>query len=386
MRKNGFSTILLAAGLFCLVSNTFAGWGGVKRLTWTSASSLEPVLAIDSGNVIHLVWNEFTSGGNDEIYYRKSTDGGATWTASKRLTWTSGASSSPALAIDSKKGLHVIWYDDTPGNQEIYYKRSLDGGATWDATKRLTWTAGSSYYTAIATDSNDAIHISWTDNTSGNYQIYYKKSTDRGSTWGAMKRVSWTSVASFGPAIAVDSTNHIHIVCEDYITGNEDIYYTKSTNGGETWSTLKRLTWTSAQSTDAAVAIDSGDSIHLVWNDYMSASDDEIYYRKSTDGGSTWSAAKKITSTSGYSSTPALTIDAGDTIHLVWSDNTPGNWEIYYKKSTDGGSTWSASQRLTWNSGNSQYPAVATDSGKTVDVVWQDQTPGNWEIYYRKGS
>ena len=137
----------------------------------------------------------------------------------KRLTWTSGASSSPAIAIDSKKGLHVIWYDDTPGNQEIYYRRSTDGGANWDALKRLTWTLSSSYYTAIAIDANDAIHISWTDNTSGSYQIYYRKSTDRGSSWGEIQRLTWTSGASFGPAIAVDSKNHIHLVCEDYYNG-----------------------------------------------------------------------------------------------------------------------------------------------------------------------
>jgi hypothetical protein len=28
---------------------------------------------------------------------------------------------------------------------------------------------------------------------------------------------------------------------------------------------------------------------------------------------------------------PAMAIDSSDTIHVVWNDDTPGNTEIYYK-------------------------------------------------------
>lgn len=47
----------------------------------------------------------------------------ADWTATKRLTWTSGSSYDPAIAIDSNDTVHVIWDDDTPGNVEIYYRK-----------------------------------------------------------------------------------------------------------------------------------------------------------------------------------------------------------------------------------------------------------------------
>ncbi len=46
----------------------------------------------------------------------------ADWTAAKRLTWTSGWSHAPAMALDSGNAIHVVWPDDTPGNYEIYYK------------------------------------------------------------------------------------------------------------------------------------------------------------------------------------------------------------------------------------------------------------------------
>lgn len=50
-----------------------------------------------------------------------------------------------------------------------------------------------------------------------------------------------------------------------------------------------------------------------------------------------------------------------------------------------GAQTWNAIKRLTWNSGGSSYPAVATDPDTDIHVVWNDNTPGSLEIYYRKG-
>jgi hypothetical protein len=97
-----------------------------------------------------------------------------------------------------------------------------------------------------------------------------------------------------------------------------------------------------------------------------------------------WTQAKRLTWNSGYSSWPAIAVDTTGNLHVVWMDDTPGNREIYYKKSTDGGSTWMPSQRLTWNSGWSAYPGIAVDSSGNLHVVWDDYTPGNSEIYYRK--
>ena len=81
-----------------------------------------------------------------------------------------------------------------------------------------------------------------------------------------------------------------------------------------------------------------------------------------------------------------MDVDSGGAIHLVWSDNTPGNYDIDYKKSADGGTTWSGVQRLTWNSGDSRVPSMAVDSSHIVHLVWMDLTPGNYEIYYKKGT
>ncbi len=45
---------------------------------------------------------------------------------------------------------------------------------------------------------------------------------------------------------------------------------------------------------------------------------------------------------------PVIAIN-GSVVHVVWSDERDGNYEIYYKRSTDGGVSWGADTRLTNN-------------------------------------
>jgi hypothetical protein len=151
----------------------------------------------------------------------------------------------------------------------------------------------------------------------------------------------------------------------------------------QTWLPTQRLTWTSGQSGYAAIATGSGNNIHVVWQDY-STGNDEIYCKNSTNGGITW-GMKRLTWNSGVSVQPAIAVDPSNNIHVVWYDWSPGNYEIYYRRSTNSGGTWGSAKRLSWNSGMSSDPSLATDSSNNIHLVWEDSTPGNVEIFYRKG-
>jgi hypothetical protein len=79
-------------------------------------------------------------------------------------------------------------------------------------------------------------------------------------------------------------------------------------------------------------------------------------------------------------------MSSNDKVHVALDDYTPGYYAVYYKGSTNGGTTWSAAQRLSWMSGDSQRPAIAADSTGAVHVVWYWYISGNSDIYYTKGS
>ena len=351
-------------------------WTAPKRLTWTSGASKNPSIDVDTNDNIHIVWNDVTPG-NSELYYCKSTNEGISW-MTKRLTWNSGISETPAIVTDSSNHIHLVWEDKTPGNAEIYYRKSTNGGTNW-TTKRLTWNSGESEFPKIAVDSSNHIHVVWYDDMTGNYEIYHKKSTNGGTNW-TTKRLTWNSGSSIVPSIAIDTSDNIQVVWQDSTPGKSEIYYKKSTNGGMNW-TVKRLTWNPGSSYYPDIATDVSDHTHATWYDWTSGRDD-IYYMRSTDGGVSWST-KRLTWTAGASYNPSITSDSLNNIHIVWIEEI-GAYEIYYKRSSDGGMSWTT-KRLTWNGYGSYDPALATDSSNRIFVVWSDHSPGNNEIFIRKG-
>jgi hypothetical protein len=131
--------LIVALGYFLLVQPAVAGWTPSKRLTWTSGWSMVPAIARGASHTLYIVWDDDTPG-NSEIHFKSSPDGGVTWNPMKRLTWTTNHSWDPAVAAGSGGNLVVVWeeHDDTGQGAEIFYKRSPDGGSSWGTAQRLT--------------------------------------------------------------------------------------------------------------------------------------------------------------------------------------------------------------------------------------------------------
>lgn len=181
-------------------------------------------MTVDGSDHVHVVWCDGTPG-NYEIYYKKSTDAGATWSQNQRLTWTPMASSSPDIKADAFGNLHVVWQEDTPGSIEIYYRKSTDGGATWGPSRRLTWNTDASISPALHVESSGNIHLVWSDYTPGNVEVFYRMSSDRGVTWTTPKRLTWNAGDSWSPQLIVQWGYNYHLVWSDSTPGNYEIYY-----------------------------------------------------------------------------------------------------------------------------------------------------------------
>ena len=384
--KRSILSIFLVISMFIISSLTSRAWSPRIRLTWDNSSSWNPVVAIDQNNNIHVVWE---NGPHEEreIYYKKSTNLGTDWSARTRLTWNSGDSVYPNIATDSNNHIHVVWYDSTYGNNEILYKKSTDGGVSWSALVRLTWNSGDSARPAIAIGPNDNIHVVWDDTTYGNKEILYKRSTDSGASWSAVDRLTWTPTDAYHGDVAVDSDNNVRVVWNDWGNGgSSEIMFKRSQDDGVTWGPRTRLTYTSGASYMPHLAINVAKVIFMVWYDKTPGNFD-IYFKKSTDGGLTWSSSYRLTYNSGASNHPSIHVDSPSALHATWTDDSSGVYEIYYKSSTDAGDTWSALTRLTWNypSASSYGPSLTADNENRVRLVWADNSSGSYyEIYFKR--
>lgn len=383
MGKKASFFLIISVMIFCQ-SLSGLTWSPSLRLCWNPGDSRSPVVAVGTDDSIHVVWRDGTPG-NLELYYRRSTDGGSSWSALKRLTWNSGISIQPTMAIDSGNVIHIVWSDDSAGNHELFHKKSTDGGNSWSSSKRLTWTPESTAQAQIEIDSSDTIHIICLDTPSVESEIYYKKSTDGGASWTSLKRLTWTGDFSSLPAFAIAPDDSLHVVWREDKSSNWEIYYKKSTNGGTTWSGSKRLTWTPTSTNVPDIAVDLNNNIVAVWKDNAPGTY-ELFYRYSSNGGNTWSPTKRLTWHPNFSEGPSLAVASNNVIHLAWYNYISStNPEIFYKFSSDSGKSWSPTQRLTWNLSWSGYPMMATDSSNNVHMVWEEYITNNYDIFYRNG-
>jgi len=371
--------------LLSVSSHLFSQWGPDVRLTIDGANSYASLnnarnIAV-AGNTVHVIWaDDRISSSNAEIYYKRSTDAGLSWSSDIRLTNASGWSTHPSITV-SGSNVHVAWIDERDGgNFEIYYKRSTDSGLNWGSDVRLTSATGMSDVPSIAV-SGSIVHVVWQDNRDGNYEVYYKRSTNGGLNWSTDLRMTSNSGNSFNPSVAASGSYAYMVWQDNSVDNNFEIYAYYSTNDGASWSSFIRLTNNSASSEYPCVSA-SGSNVHVVWHDNRDGNF-EIYYKRSTNNAVNWGSDVRMTINSGISQYPSI-VALGNYAGMVWQDNSvDNNYEIYHYFSSNNGATWSSFQRLTNNTAVSRYPHIAA-FGSGVHVVWNDDRDGNWEIYYKR--
>jgi hypothetical protein len=352
----------------------------VANISYNNASSVDPQLATDANN-IYIVWSE-DGLGNADILFTKSTDGGKTFSKPVNLSNSIGTSAAPVLNLNGNN-VYVAWHDDTYNNFEIYFTKSTDGGKTFSKPVKLSQdfvnnsTTIDSEFPSIAS-SPSALYTVWQENSTGFFDILLRKSTDGGKTFSKPVNLSNNSGSSAFPRVAVYG-NSPYVVWQDNVTGNFEILLRKSTDGGKTFSKPVNLSNNSGNSSDPAIFIYEK-NVYLVWDD-DSPGNADILFTKSTDGGKTFSKPVNLSNNTRGSFDPALAISKND-IFVAWDDDSPGNADILFTKSTDRGNSFSTKPiNLSKNVGRSLYPDVAISRSNNSYIGWSDDTLGNYEVF-----
>ena len=323
---------------FCLQS--YSQWQPDQRLTNDPASSGTSAYTnarcmVSNGDTVNIVWKDNRAGAtNYEIYYKRSTDGGITWGSDTRISNNIYISSDPTISV-SGSVVHVAWDDNRDGNYEIYYNRSTDGGSSWGTDMRLTNNPAASQVPSISV-SGSVVHIAWEDNRNAPYiRIYYKRSTDSGLSWSAdTQLMNNTSSSWYNPISA--SGYGVKVVWSDNRNGHQDIYFKASTDGGLNWATEIPLVNDTVIKNNPTLSV-SGSVVFVTWMDSRDRYPNyEIYYKRSIDGGLTWGANTRLTTNHTSATLFSNLSVSGSGVHVIWDDSRDVNYEIYYKRSTDG--------------------------------------------------
>src|SRR5436309_13058627 len=228
----------------------------------------------------------------------------------------------------------------------------------------------------------------WSCNTAGD-DIYFTKSSDGGRTWSTPLRVNDDigNVAQAQPRLALDPANNIYIAWTDTRGGTNDIYFSKSINGGSSFSANVRVNdvTTNSQS-EPSLAVDPVNPhlVHVVWTDTRTPIlGPDIFYANSTNGGLSFNPSVRVNDdvTSTEQGQPAIAVAPNRDVDVVWRDprSAAKGPDIYFSKSSDLGATWSPNIYVNSDVGSAaqQDPTIAVDLAGTIYVAWTDGRNAN---------
>jgi hypothetical protein len=356
-------------------------------------AEVEPTLAVRGSNAIGM-WHEdrWSNGGAHGIGTGRSSDGGTTW-INGTMPWDACAPGTPSSlagylrnsdpwvsygpdGIAYASGLSFnLGYPDNANSVPV--ARSIDNGATWQFAQPIPGSAFTTF--SQSTDKN---------------------STTADPTRSATAYTVWDTLIE--PTDHPDDNPHTAAY-----TG--PAYFSKTTDGGITWSHAKVIidTKNRQQTIGNIIVVDPRNGDLYNFTDLIvspntpfqgTRSNAQLAFVKSTDGGDTWTQPQIIAPFNSLGvidpntgerlrvgdGLESVAIDGNGKIYVVWESSTryqkqlkqsSGAWddEILITTSANGGATWSTPAVVhKLSSGLPTFTPVVAVNGGTVAVTFYD--------------
>ncbi|HZF31220.1 MAG TPA: hypothetical protein VE907_19045 [Gammaproteobacteria bacterium] len=358
----------------CAAAAAFAGCEAPPRQVSDSGyGAYEVSMATrPAGAGLELAWYD-TRDGNAEIYTRLLDASTQAEGADRRLTQTSAQSFEPDVAT-TEDGYVVAWYEKTAEGA----LRAQLGAWTFEGGQRWTQPLGSSARdtrTPLVRAFRDRLFVAWIEVEEG----------DRHVVWGQWRKLDGNAMsepvrlAPAGPTTwnlnaAIDSRGVPFVVFDALVgTKAQELYLVEVAPGGPVVTRLGADDGHSSEYPD--IAFSAADEVALAWFDSRDGND-EVYLAGGALADLRADLAKhehRVTDTPG-SSIGAYLAWNGARIGLAWSDDSSGQFEIYYRPFAVSGDALGAQKRVTDNMTNSLIPAIkAWQDG--FALAWSEVTP-----------
>lgn len=341
----------------------------------------EPSLAMHDGVILVAYMDDVScSGDMFGIRWTRSMDGGSTWEPSRRLDDTTGlpVQGDPSLVFDANGTAYLGWISaDPPRLGWVMVARSDDGGLTWTRGVRVSPDTGFNDREWLAVGPAGEVYITWHDKTT----MWASASFDHALTWEPPVPVN-ESLGEYHtrPAIGVSGTG---VVCVGWVDSRYekvphfDVAVSCSRDRAGTWSRDVILTPGPERGEVPVLAGGPGDTLYAVWVDTNASL---LRFSTTRDGGSTWSSSVPLSAESAdteYQSFPWMWADRHGLVYVSWLEKRGTFTGMRFTYSLDSGRTFARSLSVSdadhgYGGWTGDFYGVAGDANGTACPVWGD--------------
>lgn len=331
------------------------GMGG-----WAARSSL----ATDRSGRLHLLLRS-----RDHIYYTSASATGASsahgW-AELRIMNGIGMPYYSAIAVDRTGIVHVVFQELAPptidkecqGCSDVWYRRSLDGGATWSSPVNISKGDHGSIKLQLSADAHGNVYTTWDEGKDPNsstgepFGIAFAISRDQGATWEPVQRFRLPgAVAAEQSTLAVSGTGELVQVFRS--TPGDQILYRTSNNDGAGWSDPAQIPnlWARDRNETPwdkyAMVTDSAGNIHLlaVIRRAADAKTNELVHLTWNAGKRSWEQTNTLVADAQLRPEwPQLVVASGNQLHATWFTRNAD--DLYLSDTTSAYKVWYATRTV----------------------------------------
>ncbi len=306
------------------------------------------------------------------------------WSTERRLSRTDGQVGQTAVAVTGCT-VYVAWLDNSEFFWKVFFARSRDGGTTWSQARRVAVADENSIIgLALAADGR-RVHLAWQQYRSEGSQIFYQRSVNRGRSWRPAQLLSDQAFENGSPTIAADG-RHVYVAwrTEAGAEGLGRLRFARSANRGRRFD-QDWMTGSTAAGWAPLLAV-SEDRLHFVYGRSRPLGNGEwqhrILHRQSDSHAVHWSGKRRVPKLPG--APVDLTVE-GDRIQMVLASGGYKTSDSRHHGSADGGRSWTEGSLLNRALSDATTPTVAA-TGEHVYAAWIEDWFEFGPLLYRRSS
>jgi hypothetical protein len=218
------------------------------------------------------------------------------------------------------------WKAPTGGDQ-IFVRRY--SGGKWEPAIAVTPGGGDLYRTAIAVDGSGKPWVIWSQNNSGNFDIF--ASPVESGKPGRPIQISKEPGSDIDPVAATDSTGKVWVAWQGWRDGKAGIF--AASQKGSAFGEPSPVSKSSGNEWNPAIAADSRGNVTVAWDSYRNGNYD-VYLRTASAG--SWGAETVVTATPRYEAYPSIAYDGSGRLWVAYEEGGRGWGKDFGAYNTEG--------------------------------------------------